>query len=86
MQLSGGAVFGFLSFLGGPQIGNALFMYPVGLLLGLMWFYGGIAVANIQSTNPSLRLLGWGHMLGLVTINVLVAVLLLKQVISDIWK
>jgi hypothetical protein len=82
-----GAVFDFIGYLGGPQLGGAIFAYPVGLLLALMWFYGTVAVENIKvENNRSRNLLGWGHMLGLVAINIVAAALVLPPAFHDAWN
>ena len=39
----GGAVFGFIQYLGGSQVGESVYMYPVGLLLSLLWYYARYA-------------------------------------------
>ncbi|MEO0344982.1 MAG: hypothetical protein AAF229_01885 [Pseudomonadota bacterium] len=80
-----GVVMGFIGYLGKLQIGDAIFMYPVGLLLALLWFYSGVAMDNIRSDKDYLKRLGYAHMAALATITLLVMVLLSKPVISDVW-
>jgi hypothetical protein len=73
----GGAVFGFIQYLGGTKPGDALFMYPVGLLLALLWYYGRYAITNIQSKNAASMFLGWGHLLVLLALSGLALALVL---------
>ena len=61
-----GGVFTFIQFLGGKKIGEGLFLYPVGLVLGMMWVYSKTAMINITSEKVESQILGWLHILGLV--------------------
>jgi hypothetical protein len=81
-----GAVSSFISYLRGDRAGSEVYLYPVGLLLALMWAYGRVAVDNISSKEISIQFLGWSHMLGLVVINVLAVALVLNPAVSEIWK
>ncbi|MEL6951249.1 MAG: hypothetical protein AAGM16_14165 [Pseudomonadota bacterium] len=80
-----GVVMGFIGYLGNLGIGDAIFMYPVGLLMALLWFYSGVAMNNIRSDKNNLRALGYAHMAALVMISLLVMVLLSKPVVTDMW-
>jgi hypothetical protein len=71
-----GTVFTFIEFLGGSKLGNALFYYPVGLLLGLMWGYARAALANVQAEHGNARTLGWLHLAGLFGCTLVVIALL----------
>ena len=64
-----GAVFAFINYLGGTKLGDAVFLYPLGLLLALMWAYARAAAQHIQAPDKSLRLLGWLHLVGLLIVT-----------------
>lgn len=68
-----GAVFGFIEYLGGQSLGDALFNYPVGLLLGMMWAYVWVAARHIREGH---RLLGWLHIAGVVIVTLLALLIL----------
>jgi len=74
-----GGVFTFLEYLGGNALGKALFLYPVGLLLGLAWLSAETAVANVQGANGPARVAGWLHIVGLVVITLLAVLTLLSS-------
>ena len=76
---------GVLVFLESKETGEALYMYPVGLLLALLWFYGSIAMANIRAPDAPSKLLGWTHIIALASLNILVLVLVAPSVVSDVW-
>ena len=67
------------------NVGKALGAYSVGLLLALMWAYVGSAVDNIGSKNASLRLLGWGHIFGVVIVSIVAAALVLPPAFREVW-
>ena len=64
-----GVLFAFIQMIGRDNIGEALFMYPVGLLLAMLSYYGGDAGKNMASPDPATKLLGWGHMLLLLALS-----------------
>lgn len=78
-----GVVFNFIGYAGGQKVGNGLFMYPVGLLLALMWFQVPAATANIRGTEGVLHLLGWGHLIALVVITLIAAALVLPPAFRE---
>jgi hypothetical protein len=58
---------------------NALGAYAVGLMIALMWTYAKVGVDNISSGNPSLRILGWAHIIGVVIATIVAAALILPM-------
>jgi hypothetical protein len=82
-----GASFGFLQYLLKTNpAGAAASTYPIGLLLALMWFYASIAIDNIRSQDRQRKILGWGHIAGLVAINMAAAALVLPPAFREAWK
>lgn len=73
--LSGGA-FAFIEKLGGERLGDALFFYPIGLLLGLMWRYALAAITHIKSPDRPLQVVGWLHIIGMTLVTLFTALLL----------
>jgi hypothetical protein len=63
--------------------GKALGAYCVGLLVALMWAFGNVALRNVQSKNPSLRILGWAHIVGVVVVTLVVAALFLPSAFRE---
>ena len=57
-----GVLFAFIQLIGRDKIGEAMFMYPVGPPLAMLWYYGRDAGKNMASPDPATKLLGWGHM------------------------
>lgn len=68
-----GSVFGFIDYLGGQRLGDALFNYPVGLVLGMMWAFVAEAAENIRRGYPWL---GWLHIAGVVLATILTLLIL----------
>jgi hypothetical protein len=64
-----GTLFVFLQFVAGKNPGEQVYMYPVGLLLAMLWYYGRNAGANMVGPTKSTRLIGWGHMLLLLSLS-----------------
>ena len=64
---------------------SAFGAYSVGLLVALMWAYAKVAVDHIKSDNPSLRLLGWAHIVGVVLVTVAAAALVLPSAFREAW-
>ena len=71
-----GAVFTFIQYLGGLSLGDAIFMYPIGLLIGLMWILSGNAIENLKSENRSIRLFAILHIVGVLIFSILVLMIL----------
>lgn len=65
---------------------EAVGAYCVGLLIALTWLYASVALANIRSDLPSLRLLGWLHLAGVVVINLVAAALVLPPAFRQMWS
>lgn len=74
--ISTGGIFTLIEFLGGNELGDALFMYPIGLLLGLMWVFAKSATDNIKSTQKSAWILGVLHLIGIGIISIFVIIIL----------
>lgn len=68
-----GTVFGFIDYLGGQRLGEALFNYPIGLVLGMMWVYVYAAAEHIRE---GYHWLGWLHIVGVVIATVLALLIL----------
>jgi hypothetical protein len=64
----------------------ALGAYAVGLMVALMWAYAKVGVENITSENPSLRVLGWAHIVGVVIVSVAAAALVLPGAYREVWR
>jgi hypothetical protein len=75
-----GAVFGFIDYLGGPKLGDALFNYPLGLVLGMMWVYVEAAARHIRE---GYRWLGWLHIAGVVIATVLTLLILFSPAFRE---
>lgn len=79
-----GVVFVFLQFLL-PEHANLekyVFMYPVGLLLALLWLQVPESINNrIAAGRTSLRVVGWIHFISVTLITILILSLL---IFSDI--
>jgi len=71
----GGTVFIFLEALGGKTLGAARFMYPVGLILGMMWVYIRWAEEQMESGTPLEKKLGLGHLVLVLFITAVVLVI-----------
>jgi phosphate/sulfate permease len=54
-----GGVFSFIEFLGGNKLKDALFFYPIGLVLAMLWAYAPSALMQVQSPNNNVQLLAW---------------------------
>jgi len=72
-----GTVFTFIDKILGSTLGNAVFMYPVGLAWSLLWLFAEQAIGNVRDPNINLRIVGWLHIIGMVVATVLVLMLLL---------
>ena len=76
-----GVIFIFLEFLLKPHATGdkvsfkSVFMYPVGLILSLLWLQMNETIDNrIMATGkPAKQIVGWLHFLGLSSITVLIA-------------
>jgi len=62
----GGVGIGAVDYFGGHTLGDALFTYPIGLVISLLWFYSYNAVEYITAQKPSLKVLGWAQLVGIV--------------------
>lgn len=85
VAFSGGlfAFFTMVQKLGGNLPGDALFMYPVGLVLGTGWVQA-IAIPDlVGSEKRGVQLLGWLHAAGLVIITLMSLALLFSQSFRD---
>jgi hypothetical protein len=67
-----GPVFVLIGYFGGSKLGEALFAYPIGLGLSLLWFYVRMSLENIRNADRNLKILGWLHV-GAITFVTLVA-------------
>jgi hypothetical protein len=68
-----GPIFTWIGKLGGAsKLGEALFAYPIGLLLALLWYYVRMSLLNLGSNNKNVKLVAFAHIVG-VTIMTLVA-------------
>jgi hypothetical protein len=79
-----GTVFGFIDYLAaqsGQKLGDALFNYPVGLVLGMMWVYVQAAAENIKAGN---RWLGWLHIAGVVIATAIALLILFSAPFRDL--
>lgn len=74
-----GVVFGFIEKMLGTNLGDSLFMYPVGLTWSLIWIEAEQAVKNVRSNNFSQKIIGWLHIGAIVLGTVLVLLLLLSE-------
>ena len=63
----------------------ALGAYTVGLLVAQVWAFAAVAMENIKSDNPSLRLLGWVHVVGVITITLIAVALVLPPAFREMW-
>ena len=75
-----------MTFLNGDTDSNAEYMYPVGLLMGLLWFYGEIATGNMASEHFHRKLLGWLHMIGLIVLTVGLGVAFARVIWTTLWN
>jgi hypothetical protein len=74
-----GVVFTFIQRVLGTNLGEALFMYPVGLAWSLLWLYAGQAMGNVGSGDAHVRIAGWLHIAGMILGTVLVLLLLMSE-------
>ena len=84
-----GGVFTFIDYLGGPKLGGAIFAYPGGLLLGVVWYWVNTeAVPRIMAADASRedKILGWGHVVFAVVLTVIAAALVLPPAFHEAWK
>ena len=65
----GGVAMTFLQSMGKAPHGMPA--YAIGLLIGLMWVRARIAIDNLDSRAPEKYLLGWAHMIAVITASVL---------------
>lgn len=79
-----GVVFTFIEKMMGDSLGQALYMYPVGLAWSLLWLYADQALDNIKSTDSSLKIVGFLHLLGMIIGTTLVLLLLLSKPFRDL--
>jgi WD40 repeat protein len=79
-----GVVFTFIEKVLGTSLGEAIFWYPVGLLIGLMCVYMEYAMGNIKSGKPILVTLGVAHIVGVVVIIGFVIALLLSPALRSL--
>ncbi len=69
----GDHIFTWIGKLGGAsKLGEALFAYPIGLLLALLWYYVRMSLLNLGSDNKNVKLVAFAHIAG-VTIMTLAA-------------
>lgn len=76
-----GVVFVFLQYVYGkqtdPSFLRSVFMYPVGLILSLLWSQIVETIEErITSSKPSKRILGWAHVLAVSIASIAIVVLL----------
>ena len=71
-----GVVFGFIEKLMNTHLGDALFMYPIGLAYSLLFAFAGTAMKNISETKLDLKILGWLHV-GAMALGTLLVLLFL---------
>ena len=64
-----GPVFVWIGYLGGSKIGEALFAYPIGILIALLWFYVRLSLINIAGDNLNLQVLGGLHIIAIVLVT-----------------
>lgn len=68
-----GAVLPFIDHLGGQALGDALFMYPIGLGYGMLCIYLEAASKNIRGGSKTL---GWLHVIAFAITTILLLLLL----------
>jgi hypothetical protein len=68
-----GPVFTLIGYFGGSQLGDALFAYPIGLCLALLWFYVRMSMENIRSADKTLKWIARLH-IAAITIVTLAAI------------
>lgn len=73
-----GSVFTFIQTAYGAPLGEAVFMYPVGLAYGLSWLFADEITRNISSDNRGRQIAGCLHLLGIVLGTVFVLLLLVS--------
>lgn len=79
-----GAVFSFIQYLGGLTLGDALFMYPIGLLVGLMWVMNSNAVENLKSGNKLIKVFAVLQIVGVFIFSIIVLMILFLPGFKDI--
>ena len=67
------------------QVGKALGAYSLGLLIALLLVYVPIALANIKSSQASIRWLGLAHIAACVLASLVAVALVLPPAFREVW-
>lgn len=80
-----GPIFTWIGKLGGATtLGDALFSYPIGLLLALLWFYVRISLLNFSTGNVKLIVLSALHILIVMAATLVAAYVFVLPVLKGI--
>jgi hypothetical protein len=77
--ISSAAIFKFLDVLNIESNKDAIFAYPIGLFIALLWSFTQYAAANIGSGDGKLQFFGWGHLVGVVGITTMLVTFTVLQ-------
>ncbi len=80
-----GPAFVWIGKYGGANLGDALFAYPIGLLLALLWFYVRISLGNLDAAEPILRHLAILHVIAIGVVTFVAVIITGRALIAEIY-